>query len=107
MFQTTLRMAHAFVMVLPKVLFTNGDNAIYDALACHPASHIVIHLLCVYHLLDRNAMERIRSVLQAKGGLNAWPQFRHCLELCRKAGSEGELESFWRDMKEEWFEGKA
>ncbi len=92
----------AFNSRLPKVIFSDGDEAIHVAIFSVPYASEIKHLICIFHLFDMNAKERGQPVLTSLSGVSTWPGFRKSLSTCREASTAEELRSLWRAMLNEW-----
>lgn len=96
----------------PRVVFTDGDQAMKCALSAISYHDEIIHLLCIHHLFDTNVREVIQPIISSKFGSNTWVKFRRSLSICREAGSVSQFDKLWEDMIAKWlpsseFEEKA
>lgn len=93
---------NAFDAQITSTVFTDGDDAMFAAIASTPYSEYIKHLTCTFHLFDTNFKRKVQPVLTSIEGLSSWEGFRKALNVCREAGSESELELLWSDMLTEW-----
>lgn len=90
-------------MRLPPVIFTDGDDAMYAAIAYLPYSEDIRHLICTFHLFDQNLKRTVQHILTSSAGASSLASFRKCLSICRQAISEDDLGRLWSDTMNEWF----
>ena len=103
-FQSFLEDWHqAFNCRIPSVIFTDGDAAITNALPSLKYFTSLKHLLCIFHLFDKNVSDKVKSFITFSGF--SWPGFRRKLSKCREAISEELFESLWSSLLNEFFSG--
>ncbi len=64
----------AFNIRLPKVIFSDGDEAVHLAISSIPYSQDIKHLILRFSILfDMNTKDRVQPALTAMTGFSSWP----------------------------------
>eukprot|EP00171_Calliarthron_tuberculosum_P005332 IDg5332t1 len=92
----------AFGSDIPKVVFTDGDEAMYAALHSLSDYDHRQHLICIFHLFDLNVKKKIQPILASTSGVSSWALFRKGLTMRREAPNVTILEKRWNDLLDEW-----
>lgn len=91
----------AFKTRSPRVIFTDGDEAIASAINSVDYSSDIIQLLCTFHIFDINIMEKLQKLTSIKS--SEWVSFREKLKYLREIPSIRIFEGMWYLMLQKWF----
>ena len=86
---------------LPCVVFTDDDCGLAGALSMAPKAEMRHHLLCIWHLVDKNVYAHTANVLE--GGATNWPLFRLQFDNVRQSPTVEEFERLWEELLSRWF----